>query len=154
MATFYRTHKKKEIPYVFSGDGGLYTAGRWNHKGQKIVYCSESLALATIEWLAHNGLSVSGFSYHKFAIEIPDDQLVKFNVSQLPVGWDSEPAVTISRDFSDQHLFKVSGPLAIAVPSIIVPEEYNLLLNPFHDKFGTALNGVKYLGEYKAPIRI
>ena len=154
MAIFYRAHKNRQIPIVFSGEGGLYTAGRWNYKGRKIVYCSQSLALATMEWLAHNGFSVSGFSYHKFSIEIPDNQLEKFNVSHLPLGWDSEPAVTASRDFSEQNLFQSGGLLAIAVPSIMVPEEYNLLLNPLHDKFISALNTARYLGEFKAPVRI
>lgn len=105
-------------------------------------------------WLAHNGFSVSGFSYHKFTIEIPDDQLVKFNVSQLPSDWGSEPAVAVSREFSELNLFQLEGPLAIAIPSIMIPEEYNLLLNPLHDKFISAVSTARHLGEFKAPARI
>ena len=65
MTTWYRAARTENIQTVFSGDGGLYVSGRWNDLGKRIIYCSESIALCTLEWLAHHGLSVSGFNYYR-----------------------------------------------------------------------------------------
>ena len=81
MSIWFRAAQIQQADMVFSGDGGLYVAGRWNHKGTKAIYCSQSLSLCTLEWLSHNGLSVSGFSYYKFSIEIPDELIIHYNIS-------------------------------------------------------------------------
>jgi len=138
---------------VFSGDGGLFTAGRWNLKGRKIIYASQGLALATMEWLAHNGLSVSAFSYHKFSIEIPDNQIQWFEIADLPEEWNQSPATDQTRQFSENELFGAQGPLAIAVPSVMIPEEFNILINPLHQDYSKAQRTIQHLGEFKAPSR-
>ena len=154
MAIWYRAHKKASAAYVFSGDGGLFTAGRWNHKGRKVVYCAASLALATVEWLAHNGLSVSGFTYYRFSIDIPDALVTSYTANQLPTDWDVEPATNVSRDFAEQGLFAATnGPLAIAVPSVMIPEEFNLVINPLHAQYVQAQTTIKHLGQFTAPQR-
>lgn len=153
MATWYRAHTHSNPQYVFSGDGGLFVQGRWNHLGKKAIYCSESIALATMEWLAHNGLSVSGFSYHRYSIDIPDNMVTSFKVSQLPPDWNSTPSTSSTRDFSDIHFFTTQGPLAISVPSVIVPEEKNLIINPLHSDFPKVAGSVVSLGQFVAPSR-
>jgi RES domain-containing protein len=154
MAVWYRAHKLKTVSYVFSGDGGLFAAGRWNSLGRKVVYCSASLALATVEWLTHNGLSVSGFTYHRFSIEIPDELVRFFTIDQLPSGWDTEPATNVSREFAEQNLYgNANNSLALAVPSVVIPEELNLIINPLHAHYSIAQKTIKSLGQFKAPVR-
>ena len=68
MSIWFRCAHNQHADVVFSGESGLYVAGRWNHKGTQAIYCSQSLSLCTLEWLAHHGLSVSGFSYYKFLL--------------------------------------------------------------------------------------
>ena len=104
MSVWFRTSQNTAASFVFSGDGGLFTSGRWNYTGTKVVYCSESIALATLEWLSHHGLSVSAFSYYKFSIQIPDNLIIKFSPSQLPNDWDLTPSTDICRDFAIQKL--------------------------------------------------
>lgn len=152
MAIWYRAAQIENIQTVFSGMGGLYAAGRWNHLGRKIVYCSQSISLCTLEWLSHNGLSVSGFSYYRYAIDVPDDLIKCFPELELPDEWNKTPAVDITRNFAEEHLF-ASSQLAIAVPSVMVPEECNLLINPLHQSFAEVIQTVKTLGKYTAPIR-
>src|SRR5690349_5802091 len=101
MSTWYRASANKTPQAVFSGDGGLYVAGRWNYSGKKVIYCSESIALCTLEWLAHHGLSVSGFTYYRYSIEIPDKWITKFSPSDLPSEWNSTPANDFTRDFAE-----------------------------------------------------
>src|SRR3990167_9411596 len=105
MTLWYRAHRADDIQSVFSGDGGLYVSGRWNYAGKKAIYCSESIALCTLEWLAHNGLSVSGFNYYRFSIDVPPDLTVKFSPSTLPEEWKFTTSTDLTRDFAEKHLF-------------------------------------------------
>lgn len=43
MSIWFRGAQNQHADIVFSGDGGLYVAGRWNHKGTKAIYCSQSI---------------------------------------------------------------------------------------------------------------
>ncbi len=153
MAIWYRASQSESIQITFSGDGGLYVAGRWNHVGKKTIYCSESIALCTLEWLAHNGLSVSGFNYYRYSINIPDDLIVKFSRTNLPEDWDATPSTDSTRDFAEKHLFSTNKILALVIPSVIIPEEHNLVINPSHTEFPLVAKTIKKLGQYIAPNR-
>ena len=154
MTTWYRVSNKENAGMTFSGDGGLYVAGRWNHIGKKVIYCSESIALCTLEWLSHNGLSVSGFNYHRFSIEVPDKLIRQISLSDLPKEWNFNPATDLTRQFAEAHLFSLSKTvMGLCVPSVLVPEEYNLIINPLHEKFIKIAQSIKYLGQYVAPER-
>lgn len=153
MTTWYRVSQSPETEITFSGEGGLHVEGRWNKIGKKIIYCSASIALCTLEWLSHNGLSVSGFNYFRFSIDVPDNLIRKFSVSNLPQDWNLTPATNGTRDFAEDHLFSSDKTLAIAVPSVIVPEEYNLVINPAHTAFRHVVKTVQNLGQFIAPRR-
>lgn len=153
MSIWYRGSQNQEANIVFSGDGGLYVAGRWNHKGTKAIYCSQSISLCTLEWLSHNGLSVSGFSYYKFSIEIPDDLIIQYKTSDLPPEWCDTPSPHSNRNFVEKNFFNPNRYLAIAVPSVMVPEECNLVINPLHSSFAKVKNTIRLLGEFTAPNR-
>jgi RES domain-containing protein len=153
MSIWFRGAQNQQPEIVFSGDGGLYVAGRWNHKGTKAVYCSQSISLCTLEWLSHNGLSVSGFSYYKFSIEIPDELIVKYISSDLPKEWKNTPSPNLNRDFAAKNFYAPNQYLAMAIPSVMVPEEYNLVLNPLHPAFAEVKKTIRVLGQFTAPSR-
>ncbi|MGQ3889954.1 RES family NAD+ phosphorylase [Legionella sp. CNM-1927-20] len=153
MVKWYRAGQSQISELVFSGEGGLYVQGRWNHKGRKVIYCSQSISLCTLEWLSHNGLSVSGFTYSKYSIDIPEKLIRKYEVQDLPIKWNTSPAGDVTRDFSEKKLFNQQKYIAIAVPSVVVPEEYNLIINPLHEKFYDLLKTIKFLGTFTAPKR-
>lgn len=151
MTIWYRASTSAQIETVFSGEGGLYAAGRWHHKGNPVIYCSASIALCTLEWLAQHGLSISAFDYYRYAIDIPDSLIKRYTQADLPANWMATPATSHTRDFAQHHLFASS--FAIAVPSAIIPEEYNLVINPRHTHFKKAVQSIKALGRYIAPKR-
>lgn len=153
MAIWYRAANTSEIKKVFSGEGGLFTPARWNHLGRKAIYCSESISLCTLEWLSHNGLSVSGFNYYRFSIEVPDHLVKKFLPENLPAEWNNTPATDTTRDLAEEHLFLAEQVLALALPSVLVPEEFNLIINPLHNDFSTILKNCKMLGKHTTPLR-
>lgn len=153
MTTWYRASQSSEIEMVFSGEGGLFTPGRWNHLGRKVIYCSQSISLCTLEWLSHHGLSVSGFTYYRYSIEIPENLIKKFLPAELPDKWHLTPATDITRDFAEKHLFLSDEYLALALPSVLVPEEFNLVINPLHKYFFHSVKNIKKLKKHSAPIR-
>jgi RES domain-containing protein len=153
MSIWYRAHRSANAEEVFSGLGGLFSSGRWNYLGNKSIYGSESIALCTLEWLSHHGLSVSGFSYYRYSFEIPAKLIAQFSVAKLPRHWDAVPATDLTRTFADKHLFARSKVLAMVVPSVVVPEEKNIVINPLHDAFADVMKSVKNLGKYVGPTR-
>jgi RES domain-containing protein len=153
MSIWFRCAQNQQADSVFSGDGGLYVLGRWNHKGTKAIYCSQSISLCTLEWLSHNGLSVSGFSYYKFSIEIPDELIVQYAISDLPQGWNDTPSPNTNRYFAEKYFYTSHSYLAMAIPSVMVPEEFNLVINPLHNSFATVKKTLCSLGQFAAPNR-
>lgn len=153
MSIWYRAHSENNTDAVFSCDGGLYAAGRWNYKGRKVIYCSQSISLCTLEWLSHNGLSVSEFSYSKYSIEIPEKLIKRYELKELPKNWNQSPATDASRDFAENNLFNHMKYVAIAVPSVVVPEEYNLVINPLQKDYFLIHNTIKNIGSFIAPKR-
>lgn len=153
MSIWFRGAQNQQTEIVFSGDGGLYVAGRWNHKGIRAIYCSQSISLCTLEWLSHNGLSVSGFSYYKFSIEVPDELTVKYMISDLPKEWKNTPSPNSNRDFAEKNFYNPKDYLAMAIPSVMVPEEFNLVINPLHAAFTEVKKTIRILGQFTAPRR-
>jgi len=132
----WRISKRQYAPAAFSGDGGLRAAMRWNHKGHRIVYTSQSLSLATLELWVHTPPIEPLTTYVSVAAGIPDElHITVFDQEVLPPGWQEDPAPSILRDLGTNWL--VSKVSAVArVPSAIIPTEFNYLLNPEHPDFG------------------
>jgi len=51
--------------------------------------------------------------------------------ADLPVGWDSLPEGKVTLDVGDAWLVGGTAPLLV-LPSVIVPEEHNVMINPAH----------------------
>lgn len=116
-----------------TGAGAKATGGRWNSKGLAMVYASETRALACLETLAHFGKTLP-LNRYLVAITIPASvwkQARRESLASVPVGWDAEPAGRASIAFGDQWL-RPQNPALLIVPSVIVPEEANVLINPAH----------------------
>jgi RES domain-containing protein len=118
------------------GTGAKITGGRWNSKGTPVVYCASNIALATLEtvhYLRNGGLP---FNRYLVRVEIPDAVWDARRVlDPLPGGWDAIPAGLTARNAGDGWV--ASGATALLlVPSVIVPDEYNVLINPQHEDAG------------------
>jgi RES domain-containing protein len=117
---------------TLDGRGGLLASARWHTAGRSIVYMAETPAGALTEVLVHLELHPGELphSYKLLKAEAPDDLVVK-NVllHELPRGWRED--LTITRTIGDEWL--AFGQTALLrVPSVIVPETCNMLLNPQH----------------------
>lgn len=117
-----------------SGGGAATTGGRWNSKGKPVVYAASSIALATLETLAHIGDDIACRNRFLVRIDIPDAIWKKREVTdvrKLPASWAAEPHGLSSVDHGDRWLGALRSALLL-VPSVIVPEEWNILINPLH----------------------
>lgn len=119
-----------------TGKGAELTGGRWNRKGTPLLYTSPSVALACLETLVHLGdpLPLNRYLVQIDAPEAAWSARTRFNAA-AQVGWDAEPAGLVSLDWGTQWAQSYRAVLA-EVPSIVVPEESNLLVNPRHPDAG------------------
>jgi formylglycine-generating enzyme required for sulfatase activity/RES domain-containing protein len=128
-----------------SGNGAALSPGRWNSLDRPIVYSSSSIALACLETVVHlAGDDPLPFPRQLVRITIPSHhwQQRKMFANEVLSGWDSAPTpeqavdwLAATRAWGDAWLLGLDSLLA-EVPSVIVPEETNLLLNPLHPAHG------------------
>lgn len=117
-----------------TGGGAKTVGGRWNRKGTAVVYAASTIALATLESLAHLGDNIPVRNAFLVSIVVPAEVWAAretVEAASLPATWVAEPPGAASIDFGDAWLRSGAGALLL-VPSIIVPEEYNVLINPAH----------------------
>ncbi len=117
---------------TLDGRGGLVASARWHTEGRPIVYLAESPAGALVEALVHLELDSARLpkSYRLLKAEAPDDLSIKtITGDNLPRSWITDQIAT--RTVGDEWLASRSTAL-LRVPSVIVPETSNLLLNPEH----------------------
>lgn len=129
-----------------SGAGAKATGGRWNEPGVPMLYCSASRALACLETVVH--LNAGGLPLNRYLVEIemPDDVWAAARIetaASLNVGWDAQPAGRVSIGLGSDWVRSKSS-LLLLVPSAIVPEESNVLVNPEHpDRAGLTARKVR-----------
>lgn len=117
-----------------SGTGAEKHGGRWNRPGRPVMYSASHVSLACLETVVH--LNQVGLPLNRFLvrIDIPDDLWAvrqAWTVATLPVGWSAIPEGKVSLDIGDAWLQRGDSALLV-VPSVIVPEESNVLINPRH----------------------
>jgi RES domain-containing protein len=116
------------------GIGAKKTGGRWNRKGTALLYTSSTQALACLETVVHLSSGDLPLNRYLVRIDIPDNVWIKretLSADTLHVGWDALPAGKISLDLGDRWVNSGSSCI-LEVPSAIVPDEQNVLINPAH----------------------
>ena len=118
-----------------TGKGAEASGGRWNRKGTPLLYASQTRALACLESVVHvSGGTSLPLNRYLVAITIPAalwKARTMFDVARH-VGWDAQPAGRVSLEWGTGWAVARNSLLA-QVPSVIVPEEHNILVNPAHD---------------------
>ena len=115
-----------------AGDGGMRASGRWHTRGRRVVYCSESPAAALLEILVHFEIDVRELPtrYRLLKLDAPDTLMVEaVAAADLPADWREQTDLT--RATGDRWL-RAGRSALLRVPSVVVPETFNVLLNPGH----------------------
>lgn len=130
IATDTRSYEADDL----TGTGAKITGGRWNAAGDPLVYASETQALACLETVVH--LNAGGLPFNRYLVSITIPAPIwaasqSATPAALPVGWDASPAGRASIRFGSDWIQSGDSAL-LRVPSVIVPDEYNVLINPLH----------------------
>lgn len=127
----YRLSKEK-FAKDLSGKGAEMAGGRWNSKGNPMLYTSQSIALCVTEIAVHVPLGILPKDYQLIHIEIPDTDFLE--VKRLSKDWQSFPHANATQMIGDKFL-KDQKFLFMKVPSATVQGEFNFLINPWHKDF-------------------
>jgi RES domain-containing protein len=121
-----------QTPFAdLAGKGGLYANGRWHSRGRPIVYMSGSRALAVLEALVHTDPEELADDSVLLTVSIPDPLVVQeIGLTELPPNW-SRPRHPECVALGDRWLQSAAAAI-LQVPSALVSEELNVLLNPLH----------------------
>jgi RES domain-containing protein len=133
MPSAWRIVKASHADRAFSGEGAQRAGGRWNSPGVPVVYASEHKSLAVLEMLVHLDPQ-DATRYLTFRIEFDEALVERWPADRLPSGWREEMPARASRGVGDTWVRENRSAL-FAVPSAIIPEELNCLLNPAHPDF-------------------
>ncbi len=130
MHVYRLVRREFASPDPFSGEGSFLYGGRWSSPGIRLSYASTYRSLAVLEYLAHIDPSFASQDVVIASLHIPEDASV-VPTRPLPENWRQTPAPETLRTVGDQ--FISSGRASIMlVPSVILPEEKNVLINPKH----------------------
>ena len=115
-----------------SGIGARLNGGRWNPVGIDALYTSEYISLCILEILVRANKYTSPDSYTLISIEAPQSDIYEIQLQKLKTSWqhDVDYSQWIGAEF-----FKNNQSLILKVPSAIVPQEHNFLINPLHAEF-------------------
>ncbi len=135
MTPAWRIAKQKHLSSGLSVDGARRYGGRWNPIGVPVIYTAESLSLATLEIIVH--LEREQLLYHRFAkIPVTFKKSLVYTLprKKLPKDWDrlppSESTQKLGRKWIEQAKHAI-----LKIPSTVIREEHNYLINPVHPDF-------------------
>lgn len=117
---------------TLDGGGGLRASHRWHTRGRRIVYCAPNPATSLLEILVHNEVDVQDLprTYQFLEIDVPDSvPFETIDLNSLPPNWKINGEVT--RQPGDAWLESMRSAFLL-VPCVIVPETWNILMNPRH----------------------
>lgn len=118
---------------AFSGDGARLYGGRWNRKGVPLIYTAATQSLAMLEMLVQD--EPLRARYVMIEARIPKGvKIDRVKPEELPANWRSIAARDNLQAIGTEWARKRGGAV-LAVPSAVIPDETNYLLNPLHAEF-------------------
>lgn len=130
----YRIAHKKYAGFL-SGEGARLFGGRWNTKGNSLIYTAQTSSLAILEMLVQRSVQLVGVQYYLMTIEIPEKHIVKpILIKDLPLAWNDYPPNTSSKEIGDRFI-RQNKNLMLSIPSVVNPLECNYLINDHHPSF-------------------
>ena len=123
---------KEEYSKVLKASG---YAARWNHKGSFSIYAAESKSLACLENLVHRSGEGNNGLYKVMLIQVPDSLKIEIiDALSLKAGWQKIEHFTYCQNIGADWL-SGSEKAILKVPSVLIKNEFNFVLNPSHPDF-------------------
>jgi RES domain-containing protein len=130
----WRIVQERHSARAFTGEGARIYGGRWNSPGVAVVYTAQSRALAALEMLVHLDSPGLLSSYLLYQVDFEEAWVTKLDAGSLPSDWRDDPPPASTQAIGDQWIRSNESPV-LRVPSVLISEEVNFLLNPRHRQF-------------------
>ncbi|MCD0488443.1 RES family NAD+ phosphorylase [Pedobacter sp. MC2016-14] len=114
-----------------NGTGAKLVGGRWNSIGTPLHYMASSRALAALEVLANTNTLTDAKNLCLTLFELPENSIKIIDKHELPEDWRTYPAPPVLQNIGDRFV-KQSEFLLLQVPSAIIADEFNYLMNVSH----------------------
>ena len=114
--------------------GGTYVGGRWHTKGHPIIYCSEDPSTALLETLVNIEIDSEDRPQTFQVLKIQSSAALtveRVNVKKLTSDWRTN--LVLTKSMGDNWLRSLKS-LLLEVPSVLIPERRNSLINPMHQE--------------------
>ncbi len=119
---------------AFDGEGARLTGGRWNSEGTPIVYTAGSLSLALLEMIVHLEIKNLLNYFKVIPVQFSASLVQTVPLEELSPFWNAAPPLYSSKHIGDQWT-QENRSVVLCIPSAVVPNELNYLLNPQHPEF-------------------
>jgi RES domain-containing protein len=130
----YRLSKTNYIKDL-SGEGARLYGGRWNNRGEALLYFSEHLSLCVLELLTRIDYEFLEEDYSFIEVEVPKTLITILNDPKtITEQWRSNPPNSYTQDYGSNWIKKRSS-FGLAVPTAVLPLESNILIKPNHKEF-------------------
>ncbi|KAF1028910.1 MAG: hypothetical protein GAK40_00734 [Burkholderia plantarii] len=131
----YRLAKERPGSYLaddLSGVAAALTGVRWNPRGIPVLYTCVHASTSVLEAVIKMAGLLPRTDFFLVTLDVPDDLFVNAYVPDLPADWreltrDCEATAEIGRSWAQRGRH-----VAMRVPSVACPVDFNLLLNPKH----------------------
>ena len=128
----WRLCRQQHAARPLDGEGARLYGGRWNLPGTALAYTAGTLALAALEVLVHVDHDLAPHDLVSIPIEIPSGiRIEEIALTQLPPNWRKNPAPERLQALGSGWADRATSAL-LRVPSAVIPEEHNYLVNPLH----------------------
>lgn len=112
-------------------------SNRWNKKEEFVIYTGSSRSLSTLETVFHRAAINISRPYKILTIAIKDNTFIKeILIQDLPNNWMTIEAYIELQEIGSKWYNSVES-LVLKVPSSIIPQEYNYIINTKHPLFTT-----------------
>jgi RES domain-containing protein len=133
--TAWRVVKQRFAEAAFDGDGAREFGGRWNSVGRAVVYTAATTSLALLEILVNADTALLPH-YAAIPVTFGSSLVEVVDAGLLPGDWRSQPPPVRLKRIGDEWT-ESRRSCVLQVPSAIVPNEWNYLLNPAHPDFSS-----------------
>ena len=129
----FRISRKKYIKDL-TGTGAMQVGGRWNNRGSRLLYTSQSKSLAALEVLIHMDKDTIPDNLQILTLTIPDKEINELEDGFRKKMIKNAHPLSESKNYGTNWI-KLNESLGLRVPTILIPGEWNIIINPDHKNF-------------------
>ena len=132
----------REAYAALDGEGARLYGARWTPRGTPAVYAASHLSLAALEYLVHIDAEDAPDDLVALRISVPDDvSELAYGPASVSADWQQTPSPHQCQAIGSEWARRREE-LLLRIPSVLVPEESNVLVNPMHpDAVGVRVIG-------------